>query len=304
MNKAIANRNDLSEAVEYFVNKNTGFKERMDAVTVELSDAKSKGYKTLVFAGGKGKSARLRSELFNRGLEACESEDEIMTLESSTIAVSKKHLSKGFVYGNGKINVLSEMDVFGVEKKHKRISSKSKKRAITSFTDLKPGDYVVHENHGIGQFIAMKQLEVEEIKKDYLQLAYKKGDFLYVPVNQMGLIQKYLGSNNANPKLNGLGGTEWQKTKQRARKSIEDLTEGLLDLYAKRKTASEHAFMPDSNWQREFEDLFEYDETPDQIKVIDEIKKDMGRPKPMDRLLCGMSDTGRRRLRSGRHSRP
>src|SRR6056297_667060 len=287
MDKAIASRNDISETMEFSVKPHTGFKGRLDAVTVELSDAKSKGYKTLVFAGGKGKSARLRSELFNRGLEACESEDEIMTLESSTIAVSKKHLSKGFVYGNGKINVLSEMDVFGVEKKHKRISSKSKKRAITSFTDLKPGDYVVHENHGIGQFIAMKQLEVEEIKKDYLQLAYKKGDFLYVPVNQMGLIQKYLGSNNANPKLNGLGGTEWQKTKQRARKSIEDLTEGLLDLYAKRKTASGHAFMPDSNWQREFEDLFEYDETPDQIKVIDEIKKDMGRPKPMDRLLCG-----------------
>ena len=287
MDKAIASRNEISATMDFSVKPQMGFKGRLDSVAVELADAKSNGYKTLVFAGGKGKAARLRAELFNRGLEASESEDAIMDLEASTITVSKKHLTKGFVYGNGKINVLSEMDVFGVEKKHKKTLPKSNKRAIASFTDLKPGDYVVHENHGIGRFIAIKQLEVEKIKKDYLQLAYKKGDFLYVPVNQMGLIQKYLGSNNANPKLNGLGGMEWQKTKQRARKSIEDLTDGLLELYAKRETASGHAFMPDSNWQREFEDLFEYDETPDQIKVIDEIKKDMGRPKPMDRLLCG-----------------
>ncbi len=287
LDKVIGSRNEILRTIEFSVKPQMGFKGRLDSMTSELADVKSRGYKTLVFAGGKGKAARLRSELFNRGLEVSESEGEIKAFKASTIAVSKKHLTEGFFYENGKLNVLSEKDVFGVEKKHKRVLAKSNKRAIDSFTDLKPGDYVVHENHGIGRFIAIKQLEVEKIKKDYLQLAYKKGDFLYVPVNQMGLIQKYLGSNNSSPKLNGLGGTEWQKTKQRARKSIEDLTDGLLKLYAERETASGYAFMPDSNWQREFEDLFEYEETPDQIKVIDEIKKDMGRPKPMDRLLCG-----------------
>ncbi len=287
LDKAIASRNEMYRTMDFSVKPQMTFKGRLDSMVLELEDAKHKGYKTLIFAGGKGKATRLCSELFNRGLQAYESEGEIKVLESDSITVSKKHLSKGFVYGKGRLNVFSEMDVFGVEKKHKKNLQKSNKRAISSFTDLKPGDYVVHENHGIGRFIAIKQLEVEKMKKDYLQLAYKKGDFLYVPVSQMGLIQKYLGSNNANPKLNGLGGSEWQKTKQRAIKSIEDLTQGLLELYAKRKTESGYAFMPDSNWQREFEDMFEYDETPDQIKVIEEIKKDMARPKPMDRLLCG-----------------
>ncbi len=287
LDKAIDSTENISRSIEFSVKPQIGFKGRIDDLTGDLRELKTKGYGTVIFAGGNEKASRLRSELFNRGLEVCEYVDGIKSLIPSTIAISKRQLSKGFVYDNGRLNVLSEMDVFGVEKRHKKNLSKSKKRAIGSFTDLKPGDYVVHENHGIGQFIGIKQLEVDKIKKDYLQLAYKKGDFLYVPVNQMDIIQKYLGANNSNPILNSLGGVEWQKTKQKVQKSIEDLTDGLLELYAKRETASGYAFMPDTNWQSEFEDLFEYDETPDQIKVIEEIKKDMEKPKPMDRLLCG-----------------
>jgi len=287
LDTAIESTEKTSETIDFSVKPQIGFYGRIDNLTESLIKVKAKGLASLIFAGGKEKASRLRAELLNRGLEASRYGDDIRSIVPSTISISPKGISKGFVYKDGRLNILSEMDVFGVEKKHKRTVSKTKKRVIGSFTDLKPGDYVVHENHGIGRFIGIKQIEVDKIKKDYLQISYKKGDLLYVPVNQMGIIQKYLGANNANPKLNGLGGPEWQKTKRKVQKSIEDLTDGLLELYAKRETASGYAFMPDTNWQIEFEDLFEYDETPDQIKVIEEIKRDMGRPKPMDRLLCG-----------------
>lgn len=285
--QAIESRPSVERRLDFAVKPQEGFKGRLDELIKYLAESKEKGFKTIVYAGGKDKTKRLQAELFNRGLDAFLFDEDVEAFQNASVAISKKSLSRGFVYKEGGWNILSEMDVFGVEKKHKKMAPDVKKRAIKSFTDLKPGDYVVHENHGIGRFLGIKQLEVDKIRKDYLQLAYQKGDYLYVPVNQMGLIQKYLGSDNASPKLNRLGGIEWQRTKQRARKSIEDLTEGLLELYAKRKTVAGHSFMEDSNWQIEFEDLFEYDETPDQLKTIAEIKRDMEKPLPMDRLLCG-----------------
>ena len=155
------------------------------------------------------------------------------------------------------------------------------------FTDIRKGDYVVHENHGIGKFIETVQMEVQGVRRDYLKIAYAAGDLLYVPVDQMDVIQKYSGADGAEPKISKLGGAEWKKTKERVKTAIKEMASELLALSASRQLEQGYAFAPDSIWQREFEDQFPYEETPDQLRCVREIKKDMERPVAMDRLLCG-----------------
>lgn len=274
------------KVLSFSVRPQEGFKGRVDALTSHLEEARAKGCKSLLFTGGREKAARLKAELLNRGIEAFFRVPG-KEVPPGTVALSEESLSGGFRYEEGGWNVLCERELYGVERRHRRTPPSGRKRPIKRFTDLKPGDIVVHENHGIARFKGIRQLEVEKVRKDYLQLEYRKGDFLYVPVNQMDLVQKYLGSEGAGPKLSLLGGSEWQKAKGRARKSIEDLTEDLLALYARRTAARGHAFMEDTNWQGEFEERFEYDETPDQLRAVEEIKRDMEKDRPMDRLLCG-----------------
>ncbi len=152
---------------------------------------------------------------------------------------------------------------------------------------MKPGDYVVHVNHGIGVYKGIKQIDVSGHKRDYLDIVYDKGDKLYVPVEQLDLIQKYIGSEGKSPKVTKLGGAEWQKAKAKVRKSINDIAEDLVKLYATRSTIKGHKFSKDTQWQRQFEDEFPFEETPDQLTSLEEIKKDMESDKVMDRLLCG-----------------
>ncbi|NLW46335.1 MAG: transcription-repair coupling factor, partial [Firmicutes bacterium] len=156
-----------------------------------------------------------------------------------------------------------------------------------SFTDLKAGDYVVHISHGIGQYMGIETLEIAGGHRDYLRIQYAGEDRLFVPTDQINMLQKYVGVEDVPPKLNKLGGGDWQKVKNRVKESIRDLAEELLDLYAQREVTPGHEFTPDTVWQYEFEESFYYEETPDQLKAVSEIKKDMERPKPMDRLLCG-----------------
>ena len=145
----------------------------------------------------------------------------------------------------------------------------------------------MHESHGIGKYLGVETLDVGGIHKDYLHIQYAGDDKLFVPTDQVGLLQKYIGSEGDLPRLHRMGGTEWVKAKARAKKSVEDIAQKLIEIYAKRKDAKGHAFPPDDASQREFEDAFPYEETEDQLRAIAEIKADMEKEKPMDRLLCG-----------------
>ncbi len=196
-------------------------------------------------------------------------------------------ISAGLTYGGNCPVVLTEgLAVPGKKKRKKAVSNRQR---IQSYADLEPGDLVVHEHHGIGRFVGMTKMQVDGVEKDYVQLAYAGTDMLYVPATQLDLVSKYIGSGDQNGehKLSSLSGTDWVKTKGRAKKAVADLAKGLIQLYAQRQRQPGFAFSPDSPWMREFEDAFEFPETEDQLRCIEEIKRDMEQPKPMDRLLCG-----------------
>ncbi len=196
--------------------------------------------------------------------------------------------TNGFQYYDIKLSVISDKDIFGqFKKKGKKKQNKKGTGKIKSFTELKPGDFVVHANHGIGVFKGIKQLELQGNKKDYLELIYHSDDKLYVPVEQLDMVQRYIGSEGKKPKVNKLGSSEWTKTKNKVKKSIEEIAEDLVKLYAIRATLKGYKYSDDTVWQKQFEEEFPYEETPDQVLAIEDIKRDMESPKPMDRLLCG-----------------
>lgn len=204
------------------------------------------------------------------------------------ISFEKGTLSNGMDFPEEKHCWISENDIFKYSKKHKRRKAfKDKGQKIHSFSEMKTGDYVVHINHGIGKFIGIEQLKVQGEKKDYIKIKYAGNDMLYVPVEQMDLVQKYIGNDQAAPKINKLSGGEWKATKAKAKAAIAVFAKDLIDLYAKRKMEKGYSFSKDTVWQKDFEDSFPYEETDDQLRATEEIKADMEKPFPMDRLLCG-----------------
>lgn len=198
-------------------------------------------------------------------------------------------LTSGIEFPEEKVCYIRDEDIFGSQKK-RRAKSKGEKsigQKLTHFSDLKNGDYVVHENHGIGKFLGIEQLNVQGVKKDYLKIKYAGQDMLYVPVDQMDIVQKYIGNSDGVPKINKLSGGEWKATKAKAKAAIAEMAHELIELSAARQIEPGYAFGEDTIWQSEFEESFPYQETEDQLKCIREIKSDMERPVAMDRLLCG-----------------
>ncbi|KEH94403.1 transcription-repair coupling factor [Clostridium novyi] len=259
---------------------------KLDFLIEEINSKKSQGYKILILSGTRPRGERLVDALRDYDIESAY-KDVVDNIEFGEVVITFGNQSKGFEYPELKLCVISDKDFFG--KSRKRIKRKNKKGVgkIKSFDELKPGDYVVHTNHGIGVYKGIKQLEVQGHKKDYLELSYNAGDTLYVPVEQLDLVQKYIGSEGKSPKVNKLGGSEWTKAKKKVRKAINEIAEELVKLYAIRSTLKGHKFGKDTVWQKQFEDEFPYDETPDQLTAIQEIKEDMESSKAMDRLLCG-----------------
>lgn len=196
-------------------------------------------------------------------------------------------IKSGFVDDDALVSVYTESDIFGTTKKKRRKSFGDKSQRIRDYFDLKPGDYVVHLHHGIGRYSGLVKKDIEGVRRDYLKLEYAGGDKLFIPTHQVDLIQRYIGGDLASVRPTRLGTNEWKRKTERAKKSIEDLTEELLALYAAREQAEGFAFQPDTAWQRQFEADFAYEETPDQLRCVAEIKRDMERSRPMDRLLCG-----------------
>lgn len=209
-------------------------------------------------------------------------------LQIEILQLTNASLASGFELVGAHLIVLTENELFNkVTRKQTRKTTLSNAERLKSYTDLKPGDYVVHVNHGIGMFTGMKTLEVEGRHQDYLTVVYQNEAQLFIPVSQLDRVQKYVSSESKVPKINKLGTNDWNKTKQKVAKKIEDIADDLVELYAKREAEKGFAFSPDNSYQREFEDAFAYSETPDQLRSTQEIKKDMQKARPMDRLLVG-----------------
>lgn len=266
----------------------TNYQGQLDLLIDDILSKKSAGYKTLILSGTRARGERLVGTLRDRGIESSY-RDNIEDIQFGEVVITFGNQLNGFEYPEYKICLISDREVFG-EAKRKLNNKKAKKKGVSkikSFAELKPGDYVVHANHGIGVYKGIKQIEVGGHKRDYLDIVYDKSDKLYVPVDQLDLIQKYIGSEGKSPKVNKLGGAEWQKAKAKVRKSINEIAEDLVKLYAARTTVKGHKFSKDTEWQKQFEDEFPFEETPDQLTSLEEIKRDMESDKPMDRLLCG-----------------
>lgn len=261
---------------------------QLDLLIEDILKKKKDGYRTVILSGTRVRGERLVSTLRERGIESSY-RDNIESIALGEVVITFGNLLKGFECPKYKTCVISDKEVFG-EAKRKLSKTKSKSKGVSkikSFAELKPGDYVVHVNHGIGVYKGIKQIEVSGHKRDYLDIVYDKGDKLYVPVDQLDLVQKYIGSEGKSPKVNKLGGAEWQKAKSKVKKSINEIAEDLVKLYAARASVKGYKYSKDTEWQMQFEDEFPFQETPDQLSSIEEIKKDMESDKPMDRLLCG-----------------
>lgn len=260
---------------------------QIDLLIEDIKDKKAKGYRIIILSGTRPRGERLVSTLRDRDIESSY-KDVITDIQAGEIVITFGSQLKGFEYPELKICVISDKEVFG-EAKRKATTRPSKKGVskIKSFTELKPGDYVVHANHGIGVYKGIKQLELEDHKKDYLEVIYDSEDKLYVPVEQLDMVQKYIGTEGKTPKVNKLGSSEWAKAKKKVKKSIEAIAEDLVKLYAVRSTLKGYRYSKDTVWQKQFEEEFPYEETPDQLLTINDIKGDMESDKAMDRLLCG-----------------
>jgi len=258
---------------------------KINNLVKDLNSYKYKGYKIIIVLNGKEKCDRFYREIIDIDpVLDINFEKDIFT---SQIIIGSGILREGYLLSTFKLLVLTEKEIFGLDNSRRIRKKRNKDRIIKSFNELTVGSYVVHENHGIGKYIGINQLDVDGMKKDYLKIKYSGDDILYIPVEQMDSLQKYIGSNENNVKLSKMGGTEWKRAKKKAKKSIEDMTEELMKLYIERSKEKGYAFSEDTEWQNQFESIFPYQETEDQLRCIEEIKRDMENDKPMERLLCG-----------------
>lgn len=275
------------DSVSLMFKEATSYYGKMEDLSKDLNRLKYKGYKVAIVLSGNEGCLKLHNILNDYECSTVLAKDTSFEASSGQVVIMPGQLKKGFEYYDNKLLVLTENEVFGSIRKKAHKTKKQKGSKIEIFTDLKVGDYVVHEHHGIGQYVGIEKIQVMNIQKDYLCIKYKGEDKLYVPVDQMSLIQKYIGADSEKPKLNKMGGIEWVKAKERSKAAIENMAGELVKLYAQRKVVKGYAFSSDTEWQREFEYKFPFQETDDQLRCIKEIKKDMERPAIMDRLLCG-----------------
>ena len=255
----------------------------------ELEPLKAQGYSVTVLAGTPRAAEALARDLRERGFGASTAAD--LLPGPGAVQVLPGHLSGGAQFPFAKYAVFTgRRQAAGAARKTKP----KNKDALSSLTDIKPGDYVVHQNHGVGLYLGIQRLDLQGVVKDYLKLAYDKGDTLYVPVTQLDLLSRYTApGDEGSVKLAKLGGTEWTRTRRKVKKATQEMARELIELYARRQQAKGNAFPPDGEWQRDFETRFAYDETEDQLTAVAEIKQDMEKSCPMDRLLCGDVGVGK-----------
>lgn len=262
------------------------FFSQMDLLKGELTRWQSQGATVVIMANSPERRERIANTLADFGISVVQTAPD--QLEEGQVQLIAANLANGFEMRSANLVVITEAELFKQVKTRKpRMQKLANAERIKAYTDLKPGDYVVHVNHGIGLFAGIKTMEVDGVHQDYMVLDYRDNAQIFVPVTQLNLVQKYVSADSKTPRLNRLGGLEWAKTKRRVAAKIEDIADDLIDLYAKRETEKGFAFPKDDYLQEKFDDEFPYTETNDQLQSIREIKADMERPRPMDRLLVG-----------------
>lgn len=261
----------------------------LETAVQDLAHYQNSGFSPLVLVSGEQRALDLQGLLREQKVKsAVDFQMKELPRPGQTV-ITVGGLSGGMEYPSIQLAVITEGDPRAIKKPRARKDATNRQK-LKSYADLSPGDLVVHEHHGVGRYVGMVKMQVDGVEKDYVKIAYAGTDVLYVPATQLDMVSKYIGGGEdaaETKKLNKLGGTEWEKAKTRAKKAVQDLAKGLIQLYAQRQRQPGYAFSPDSPWQREFEEQFEYTETEDQLRCIQEIKTDMERASPMDRLLCG-----------------
>ena len=257
-----------------------------EMLTRDLKRLKRSGYRVVLLSGSRTRARRLAEDLRDYDLSSFYSEEEEREVREGEILVTYGHVTEGYEYPMLKFMVIAESDIFG-RKKRKKKRKQYDGQKIQNFSELKVGDYVVHENHGLGIYQGIEKIEVDKITKDYMKITYAGNGNLYIPATQLDLIRKYAGSDAKKPKLNKLGTSQWTKTKNQVRTAVRIVAKDLVELYAARQQADGYVYEPDTVWQKEFEEMFPFEETEDQIQAIEDTKRDMESHKIMDRLICG-----------------
>ena len=263
------------------------YNSNFEMLVKDLTRYKRQKYRIVLLCASRTRGQRLARDLTDNGVIAFYSEKEDRILQGGEVMVTYGNTHRGYEYPMLKFAVLSESDIFGHQRKKKRRAQERTGKTIASFTSLNPGDYVVHENHGIGIYRGIEKILSDGVQKDYMKIEYAGNSNLYVLATQLDLIQKYAGADAKKPKISKLGGETWSRTKTRVRAAVEEVAQDLVDLYAVRANRKGYAYGPDTSFQTEFEELFPFDETQDQLQAIEETKKDMESSKIMDRLICG-----------------
>ena len=262
------------------------YKNEIDSLVTTLQDAIRKKKKILILGGSEENAKKIGILLSDRNIENTFTK-KVDELSKGKVIISTGALTSGFEAYDLDLIVISSEDFFtSIPVKKKKVAKDFKEGEKVVFADLRIGDYVVHQTHGIGQYIGVNTIKADNIIKDYVKIRYKDDDILYVPTTNMDTIRKYVGSEGT-PKIYKLGGKDWSKVKARVKNNLREVARELIELYAKREKIKGHAYSKDTDWQKQFEENFEYVETEDQLRCIEEVKKDMEQPKPMDRLLCG-----------------
>lgn len=263
------------------------FNKNLDSFSQNIKSLNQKNEKIFIFSSNEKSRENIKDILIDNDINNISFDKD--GDDDKNIIISDSFISNGYVFPTYNINVFSYRDIFGKDK-HKSKRKKKKARNpqdIINYSDIEIGDYVVHENNGIGIYKGISKIDINNTKKDYFVIEYRGNDKVYVPVDQIDLVSKYIGNKGDKPKVSSLGSSQWKKAKQRAKKAVDEIAEDLVELYAKRSKVRGHAFSKDTPWQKEFEESFPYEETESQLRSIDEIKKDMEAKTPMDRLLCG-----------------
>lgn len=265
----------------------SSYNNSFEALVSDLQRYKKNGYRVLLLSGSRTRAKRLAADLSEDGLTSFYTEDPDREIKPGEIMTFYGRVFRGFEYPLLKFAVISESDIFGAEKKKKKKKKQYEGRKINDFSELSVGDYVVHENHGLGIYQGIEKVEVEKVVKDYIKISYRDGGILYVLATGLDVIQKYASADAKVPKLNKLGTAEWVKVKNKTKTAVNEVAKDLVELYAIRQQSEGYSYGKDTVWQREFEELFPYEETEDQLSAIEATKKDMESKKIMDRLICG-----------------
>ena len=265
----------------------SSYNSSFEALVKDLEKYRKNGYRIVLLSASRSRAKRLSDDLQNMDIPAFFTENPMRVLEPGEVMTYYGSIHKGFEYPMIKLVVISESDIFATEKKKKKKKRLYEGQKIQNFTDLNVGDYVVHEQYGLGVYKGIEKILVDKIAKDYMKIEYKGGDNLYVLATGFSVIQKYASADAKKPKINKLGGKEWVNTKTKVRGAVNEVAKDLVRLYAIRQQKEGYPFGKDTVWQKEFEEMFPFEETADQLTAIEETKKDMESTKIMDRLICG-----------------